>query len=186
MVTLLLERARDGDEGALDELFPLVYDALRSLSRRELHRAGSDQTLCTTELIHESYLKLIPGTEVAWNDRQHFFRVASRAMRQVLVDRARRRASERQKEDRLRVTVSGRPGGIRVGWDELLDLDRALRELARANARLHDVVELRFFGGLTEDEVAEMLEVSSRTIRRDWVKARLFLHCEMYPGAGSL
>jgi RNA polymerase sigma factor (TIGR02999 family) len=177
----LLVQAREGNEEALADLFPLLYDSLRQLSHRELRRRGPDQTLSTTALIHEAYLKLAPGTGVEWADRQHFLRVAARAMRQVLVDRARRRASARRRENRLGHSVTGGVRRFQVGWEELLDLDQAMDRLESLDERLHTVVELRFFGGLTEREVAGALGVSPRTVRRDWTKARLFLHREMYP-----
>ena len=180
-VTLLLSRARDGDEAALDEVLPLVYDVLRRLSRRELARAGALQTLSTTELIHEAYLKLAPGTGVEWKDRAHFYRVAARAMRQVLVDRARRRSADQRKRERLQITLSDRRVRFQMRWHELLALDQAMDRLRRVSDRLHSVVELRFFGGLTEAEVAGTLGVSARTVRRDWIKARLFLHRELHP-----
>lgn len=184
-VTSLLARARDGDEEALDRLLPLVYDVLRRVSRLERGRAGNPATICTTELIHEAYLKLAPGTRVEWRDRNHFYRVAARAMRQVLVDRARARAARGRKQEQLRLTLKGAVSNFGSRWDDLLSLDRAMDRLGRANGRLHDVVELRFFGGLSEEEVADVLGVSSRTVRRDWTKARLFLHREVHPDALS-
>jgi RNA polymerase sigma factor (TIGR02999 family) len=180
-VTLLLHRARDGDEEALHALFPLVYDSLKRLSRRELRREGGDPILSTTGLVHEAYVKLSPGTDVPWNDRAHFYAVAARAMRQVLVDRARRRDAEKREGRWSRLTLSGRHARFQVRWDELLALDEALDRLDALNRRLRQVVELRFFGGLSEREVAGVLGVSARTVRRDWTKARLFLHRELHP-----
>jgi len=182
-VTLLLSRARNGDDDALDELLPLVYDVLRRLSQRELSRMGAQQTLSTTDLIHEAYLKLAPGTAVEWEDRTHFFRVAARAMRQVLVDRVRRRSASDRKHDLLELSLSGRRIRFQIKQHELLALDQALDRLQGVSERLHSVVELRFFGGLTEEEVAGTLGISARTVRRDWTKARLFLHRELYPEA---
>lgn len=181
-ITLLLHRARDGDEEALHELFPLVYDTLKRLSRRELQREGGEPTLSTTGLVHEAYVKLSPGTEVVWNDRTHFYAVAARAMRQILIERARRRLAEKREGGWRRLTLSGRHARFQVRWDELLALDQALDRLDALNRRLRQVVELRFFGGLSESEVAGILGVSSRTVRRDWTKARLFLHRELFPG----
>jgi len=180
-VTRFLARARQGDEEALHELVPLVYDVLRRLSRRERRRAGDPETISTTELIHEAYLKVAPGTEVDWQDRAHFYRVTARAMRQVLVDRARRRETEKRKEERLRLTMSGRHLNFHFRWHELLALDQAMDRLNEVDGRLHTLVELRFFGGLTEEEVAGALGLSPRTVRRDWAKARLILHRELYP-----
>jgi RNA polymerase sigma-70 factor, ECF subfamily len=180
-VTRLLSRARNGDRAAWDALLPAVYDTLRRISRRELDRVGAGDTLSTTDLLHEAYLKLSPGSGVDWRDRAHFYRVASRAMRQVLVERARRRVAEGRKREALRVTVYGRVVGGSTRWEELIALDDALRRLGALSERLHSVVELRFFGGLSEAETASALGLSTRTVRRDWTKARLFLHREIHP-----
>jgi RNA polymerase sigma factor (TIGR02999 family) len=180
-VSRILARARQGDEEALDDLLPLVYDVLRRLSHRERRRVGGDATLSTTGLIHEAYLKLAPGTGVRWEDRAHFFRVAARAMRQVLVDRARRRATRGRERERIQWIGLHPDPQAPTTWDDLLTLDQALDRLEARSGRLHSVVELRFFAGLTEEEVASTLGVSARTVRRDWTKARLFLHREMYP-----
>lgn len=184
-LTLLLARAGDGDEEALDQVLPLVYDILRRMSRRELRRVGGPATLSTTELVHEAYLKLAPGTRVRWRDRHHFFGVAARAMRQVLVDRARRRTTRHQGTDRAAVALGPHRLRFDLSWDELLSLDTALERLATLSPRMHEVVELRFFAGLPEEEIAEALEVSPRTVRRDWQKARLFLHRELHPDGAT-
>lgn len=180
-VTRLLLRAREGDAEALDELFPLVYERLKRISRRQLRRGGAPLTLDTTGLVHETYLKLVPGTEVSWEDRAHFFSVAARAMRQVLIDRARRRAADKRGGDRKRVTLADRHLSFRMPLDRLLALDQALGRLEARSERLGMVVELRFFGGMTSAEVARVLDVSTRTVERDWTKARLFLHRELFP-----
>lgn len=184
-VTRLLARAREGDADALDDLFPLVYETLKRISRRQLGRGTPPSTLSTTELVHETYMKLVPGTEVDWEDRHHFYSVAARAMRQVLVDRARRRMADKRGGNRKRVTLTDRHLTFRMRLPELLGLDEALNRLEDRSERLVRVVELRFFGGLTAREVAEVLDVSSRTVERDWTKARLFLHRELYPNAGN-
>jgi len=184
-ITQLLARARSGDQSAMDELMPLVYEALKRISRRQLRQRGAQQTLCTTDLVHEAYMRLTPGTEVDWEDRAHFFGVASRAMRQVLMDRARRQAAEKRGGDRTPITFTDRHARLQVRWDELLALDQALDRLNRRSERLARVVELRFFGGLMEREIATLLGVSTRTIERDWVKARLFLHRELYPNGNT-
>ncbi len=180
-ITRLLARARDGDEDALDELFPLVYEILRRISHRQLRKRAANQSLRTTELVHEAYMKLAPGTDVEWEDRAHFFGVAARAMRQVLMDRARRRSAAKRGGDRTRITLSDRHANFQVRWDQLLALDEALDHLNRLNERLHRVVELRFFGGMMQREIARLLGISTRTVERDWAKARLFLHRELYP-----
>lgn len=184
-VTRLLARAREGDAEALDELFPLVYETLKGISRRQLRSRGAGCTLSTTELVHEAYFKLVPGTGVEWRDRKHFHAVAARAMRQVLVDRARRRTADKRGGDRTRVTLTDRHLKFRMRLDELVALDEALERLEARNERLGKVVELRFFGGMTAGEAAEVLGVSTRTVERDWTKARLFLHRELYPNGAS-
>lgn len=182
-VTRLLFRARQGDEEALDACVPLVYETLKEISRAQLR--GRSPTLDTAGLVHEAYLKLLPGTGVEWEDRAHFFSVAARAMRQVLVDRARRRGAKKHGGDRQRIPLSERHLRVRVPLDNLLALDEALRRLEARNERLARVVELRFFAGLTTAEAAETLAVSPRTVQRDWIKARLFLHRELNPDASA-
>ena len=174
-VTTLLVQAREGDRAALDRLMPLVYDELRRIAR--LRRAGDGgATLDTTGLVHDAYLRLIDGTRVAWRDRAHFFAVASRAMRFVVVDHARARQAQKRGGaadplplDRVQVAAEARAA-------ELVALDDALDRLAAHDARLAEVVELRFFGGLTHDEVAEVTGRSVPTIKRDWARARGWLH----------
>jgi len=183
-VTRLLARAREGDEGALDALFPLVYQTLKRISRRQLRKGGGPPTLCTTELVHEAYMKLVPGTGIEWGDRKHFYSVAARAMRQVLVDRARRRMAEKRGGERTRVPLTDRHLELRMPLVELVALDEALDRLETRSERLGKVVELRFFGGLTTRELADVLDVSPRTVERDWTKARLFLHRELHPDGG--
>ena len=173
-VTGLLLAWRAGDGTALDRLFPLVYEELRRIAHRQLGRERSGHTLGTTALVHESYLKLVDQTRARWEDRAHFFAIAAGAMRRILVDYARRhRAAKR--------------GGTRVGLDDatlvaderadtLVALDEALTRLAEVDERLGRVVECRFFGGLSEEETAQALGVTARTVRRDWVKAKAWLH----------
>ena len=158
-----------------DTLVPLVYEELKRLARRQL-RAGSRDTLCTTDLVHEAFLKLSPGGRPsAWDNRAHFFGAAARAMRQVLVDFARRRGAGKRGGDWRAVSLNDSTGALELQLDDLLALDAALDELDRVSPRLRRLVELRFFAGLPTDEVAELLGVTGRTVERDWLKARLFL-----------
>jgi RNA polymerase sigma factor (TIGR02999 family) len=177
-VTRWLRAARDGEPGALDRLVPLIYDDLRLLARRQLGREYGDRTLNPTALVHEAYLKLGAGAKVA-ADRAHFLAIAARAMRQVLVDRARdRKAAKRGGGAWERTTLTD---GAWVGEfdpDGMLALDEGL---ARLEPRQRQVVECRFFGGMEEQEIAEALGVSERTIHRDWVKARAWLYRYFYP-----
>lgn len=180
-ITRLLEAMREGDPSAFDRLLPLVYDVLKDISRRQLRRGWDDAELRTTELVHETYLKMADQDRAGWEDRAHFYAVAARAMRQVLVDEARRQGAAKRGGDRRRVTLTGRHLRFRMRPVEILALDEALDRLDALNERQRRVVELRFFAGLTEREIAGTLDVSTRTIERDWVKARLFLHRELHP-----
>lgn len=158
-----------------DTLVPLVYEELKRLARRQL-RAGGRGTLCTTDLVHEAFLKLSPdGRPAAWESRAHFFGAAARAMRQVLVDFARRRGAQKRGGDWQAVSLNDAAGALELQLDDLLALDAALDELDRVSPRLRRLVELRFFAGLPTDEVAALLGVTGRTVERDWLKARLFL-----------
>ena len=175
-ITGLLAAFRDGDRGALDRLFPIVYKELRERAHRQLAGRRSGDTLSTTALVHEAYLKLTGSAHQTYEDRIHFFAVASRAMRQILVDYARRHAAaKRGSGDRpLSLDPEAVPGPGRA--EELLELDEALARLERLDERLGRVVELRFFGGLSVEEVGDAMGVSPRTVKRDWRKARAFLY----------
>jgi len=175
-ITGLLAAFRDGDRGALDRLFPIVYRELRERAHRQLAGRRSGDTLSTTALVHEAYLKLTGSAHQTYEDRIHFFAVASRAMRQILVDYARRHAAaKRGSGDRpLSLDPEAVPGPARS--EELLELDEALAKLERLDERLGRVVELRFFGGLSVEEVGDAMGVSPRTVKRDWRKARAFLY----------
>lgn len=177
----LLAAVRAGEAAALDEVYTLLYDALRASARRHLarHRA----TLQATELVHEAYGKLVGRPLSRVQDEAHFLAIAARAMRQVLVDRARQRQAEKRGGVRNAVTLTDHHLGVACRLDDVLTLDAALDRLDRLNPRLRQTVELRFFGGLTEEETASVLGCTERTVRRDWTKARLFLHHELTPPA---
>ncbi|HEX6899390.1 MAG TPA: ECF-type sigma factor [Thermoanaerobaculia bacterium] len=179
-ITRLLAAARQGDAGAMDRLMVLVYDELRAIAHRQLRRGRPGQTLDTTSLANEAYLKLVSPGGADWQERHHFFSVAAIAIRHILVDAARRRAARKRGGEALRVTfddLASIQGDLGAGADaiEILALDEALTSLAALNERLSRLVELRFFAGLTEEETAEVLGTSERTVRRDWRKARAFL-----------
>ena len=167
----------------MDRLFPLVYDQLRRIAHRRLQDERPGHTLGTTGLVHETYLKLVDQTRVEWRDRSHFFRVASMAMRRILVDYARRDRALRRGGGLDRVALDEDAAAIEASIDargeRLLALDEALERLAAVNERLSQVVECRYFGGLTEEETAEALGTSSRTVQRDWAKARGWLYLEL-------
>ena len=178
-VTQLLSAARQGDGSAVDRLVALVYDELRAVARRQLRRWRPGQTLDTTSLVHEAYLRLVDQAGATWQDRAHFLSVAGVAMRHILVDAARRRAAKKRGGEDLRISLDEmrlEPGqGVDSQAVQILALDEALTSLAARNERLSHLVELRFFAGLTEEETAQTLGTSERTVRRDWRKARAFL-----------
>jgi RNA polymerase sigma factor (TIGR02999 family) len=175
-VTQLLLRAREGDRSAIERLFPLVYEELRRMASRRQPRGRADPTLGATALVHEAYLKLFDRTRLELVDREHFFAVAAKAMRQIAVDHARRRASLKRGGERRRVDLDSQLEGADDRADEVLAIDQALGRLAEIDERLARVVEMRFFAGLTEIEIAESLGRDERTVRRDWRKARALLH----------
>jgi len=162
-----------------DALFPAVYDELKRIARHHIRTAGSDATLCTTELVHEAFLKLSRGRREAWQGRAHFFGAASQAMRQILVSFARRRQTVKRGGNLRPMSLRDGDAALEIEMDSVLALDGALVQLEKLNGRLARVVELRFFGGLSESQVAELLGVSERTVERDWLKARIFLVHEL-------
>lgn len=176
-VTVLLDRARAGDHAAADRAFALVYDHLRAIARRQ-QRGRGDRTLCTTALVNETWLKLAQAGVLA-RDREHFLAIAARAMRMIVIDQARRRQADKRGGGLLRVTLGTDLAADAQGAAELLALDEALMRLAQVDPRLSQVVELRYFGGLTEPEIAQLLGITDRTVRRDWRKARAFLSHEL-------
>jgi RNA polymerase sigma factor (TIGR02999 family) len=180
-VTRLLAAMRDGDATALDRLFPLVYDELRRAARSQLARERPGHTLQPTALVHEAFFKLAGRGAAAVENRGHFVAVAARAMRQVLVDHARRRAAAKRGAGEEPVRITNDQAGMEFPADELVALDDALNRLDALNPRLRSVVELRFFGGFSEEEIARQLGVTPRTVQRDWTKARAFLYRELYP-----
>jgi RNA polymerase sigma factor (TIGR02999 family) len=177
-ITDLLLQVRGGSPEAMDRLFHAVYGHLRRIASRQLRNERPGHTLGTTGLVHETYLKLADQTQVQWQDRAHFYRVAACAMRRILVDYARRCRAERRGGELRRVSL-GEEATAQERGDTLLALDEALERLASVNQRLSHVVECRYFGGLTEEETAEALGVTSRTVQRDWAKARGWLYLEL-------
>jgi RNA polymerase sigma factor (TIGR02999 family) len=169
---------RDGDATALDRLLPLVYAELRRMAHRRLQGERPGHTLGTTGLVHETYLKLVDQTRIQWRDRAQFFQVASYAMRRILVDYARRHRALRRGGGLQRMSLDDEIPMAEPG-EALVALDEALDRLAGLNERLSQVVECRYFGGLTEKETAEALGVTARTVERDWVKARGWLFREL-------
>jgi len=173
--TDVLTELRSGQQASLDRLVPLVYEELRAIAHRHLLARGHGGTLQTTALVHEAYLKLVDQSRAGWNDRAHFLALASVAMRHVLVDRAKARAALKRGGDPKRITLDEEDIPAHDQPEALLQLNEALNRLAAIQPRLARVVECRFFGGLTEDEIAEALGLTVRTVQRDWVKARMLL-----------
>lgn len=160
----------------MDRLLPLVYDELRRLAQRQLNRRRAGETLNTTALVHETYLKLVDQSRAGWRDRVHFLAVAAVAMRHILVDYARRRVAKKRGGNARHFQLDEARLGVETRVIEILALDEALTSLAALDERLSRVVEMRFFGGLSVDEIAAVLEVTDRTVKRDWRKAKALLY----------
>jgi len=181
-ITELLRAWGKGDQSALEHLTPLVYEELHRLARRQMSRENEGHTLQATALIHEVYLRLVEFQSVRWQDRAHFFAVCARLMRRILIDFARSRGSLKRGGNDRKLTLEE---GLIVSADvpaQLVDLEQALTKLAQDDPRKSHVVELRFFGGLTVKETAEVLKVSPDTVMRDWSMARAWLLREMDEG----
>jgi len=183
-VTTLLQAWSQGDVSARDQLFPIVYDELRKRAAGYLRRERRGHTLPPTALVHEAYLRLI-GQKSAWQNRAQFFGVASQMMRRILVDHARARSAAKRPGSGLRVALQEDAGAVAPLEVDLILLDRALDELAALDQRQGRVVELRFFGGLSLEEIAETLGVSLATVNRDWRLARAWLHQRVREGASE-
>jgi RNA polymerase sigma factor (TIGR02999 family) len=173
-VTQLLVDVRAGDQSALNKLLPIVYGELRKIASSYLSREHSQQTIQTADLVHEAYLRLA-SADVSWQNRAHFFGIAARSMRQILVDHARRRNAEKRGGGMTRVSLSESVLVVDEDASRLLMLDEALRKLEKVDERLCRVVELRYFSGLTVEETAEVLLVSARTVENDWTLAKAWL-----------
>lgn len=173
-VTSLLAAAGNGDASALDRVYALAYEELRRLAR-SVRRTRPNSSLTTTALVHEAYLKLVPSRTLPWQDRHHFFGVVARAMRQVLVDAAERRGALKRGGGEPMVSLSEELLGDPVQPPELLDLDAALQRLETIDPRLVRTVELRYFAGLSVEDTAETLGISTSTVKRDWRVARAWL-----------
>lgn len=189
-VTQLLMKWGGGDKDALNELTPLIYNELRKLARSYLRRERLDHTLEGTALVHEAYMRLVDQRGVEWRNRSHFFAIAAELIRRILVDHARARMAAKRGGNEVKLSLdeglvaSERPdGGIGLGGGgndvDLIGLDDALNALSQADEQQSRIVELRFFGGLTIEETADVLKISPATVKRDWVMAKAFLKREM-------
>jgi RNA polymerase sigma-70 factor (ECF subfamily) len=174
-VTSLLVDVRSGSQSALDALLPLVYGELRKIASSYLHQEYQQRTLQTCDLVHEAYIKLT-GHDVSWQNRAHFYGIAANAMRQILVDYARRRKADKRGGGMTRVSLNEDVLIVEETFSRLLMLDDALTQLHTFDERLCKVVELRYFSGLTVEETAEVLSVSPRTVKNDWSLAKAWLH----------
>jgi RNA polymerase sigma factor (TIGR02999 family) len=175
-ITLLLGRAREGDKSALDAIFELLHPELRQIAHRRLARHQRDGSANTTALVNECYLRLAPRENLAPADRGHFLAYAATVMRSIIVDAARAAQADRRGGDVQQVTLdTALLESIANPADEILDVHAALEELGRIDPRLVRVVEMRFFAGLGDEEIAQALGLTDRTVRRDWAKARLLL-----------
>lgn len=184
-ITQLLLAWGKGDQEALERLMPLVYGEMRKIARRYMVRQRPDHTLQTTALVNEAYLRLIDSSKVKWQNRAHFFAISAQLMRRILVDFARARMNQKRGGGIQKVvldealTISAEPSA------DLVALDDALNALAAIDKRQSQIVELRYFGGLSEEETAEVLDISTRTVRRDWSLARAWLYRQLNQGEGD-
>jgi RNA polymerase sigma factor (TIGR02999 family) len=181
-ITQLLLAWRKGEKSALDELIPLVQTELKRIARNYMRRQNPGHTLQTTALVNEAFLRLVDSDRVNWQDRNHFFAICAQLMRRILVDFARRKNSLKRGGVGVHITLNENVDVADEKAAEVVALDEALERLARMNERQSKIVELRYFGGLTEEQVAESLGISSRTVRRDWNLARAWLYRELSPG----
>jgi RNA polymerase sigma factor (TIGR02999 family) len=178
-VSQVLDDMKNGDQRAADKLLPLVYDEFRALARHYLAQERANHTLQPTALVHEAYMKLVDQTRVDWQGRSHFFAVAAQAMRRILVDHARSRQRDKRGGGRARVVLDEEVALSPQKDEDVLALDEALQRLAKLDPRQAKVVELRFFGGMNVEEVAQALGVSKRTVEGDWTFARAWLSKEL-------
>lgn len=185
-ITALLRAHRRGEAGSLERLMPHLYGGLRRLARRQLRRLRPGDTLDTTALVHEAYLKMVAG-DASWRERAHFLAAAAQAMRHVLVDAARQRAADKRGGGRLPITLKEGALATRHHALDVLAVEQALGRLRELDERMCRVVECRFFAGMTEEETGEALGVSWRTVHRDWLRARGWLRVQLgrEPAAGG-
>ncbi len=175
-ITHMLRAHRRGDAEATDALFALIYQELKSIAHRQLARRRPGQTVNTTALVHEAYLKLADRARDTWKDKTHFLAVVATAMRHILVDYARKQRAAKRGGQAHRTSLDASVLFKEGTTVEMLDLDKALTQLSETDPRLSQVVELRVFGGLSEEETAEVLGLSARTVRRYWFKAKSYLY----------
>jgi RNA polymerase sigma factor (TIGR02999 family) len=183
-ITQLLAEWREGKQSALDELYPLVYDELHRLARRYMSRERKGHTLQTTALINEAYVRLVDQKNVHWANRSHFFAISAQIMRRILIDHARRHAYAKRGGGARQVSLEEAATVVPNKSEELLRLDEALKSLAEMDPRRSQVVELRYFGGLNNEEIAGVLHISENPVTRDWNMARAWLYQQL-TGSGA-
>jgi RNA polymerase sigma factor (TIGR02999 family) len=184
-ITQVLHAAAHGDSGAAARLLPLVYDELRALAGARMRDTPPGQTLQATALVHEAYLRLLGSGDSSWTNRGHFFYAAARAMRDILVEEARRKATLKRGGDRARVDLRDVVISIETPADDMLALDEVLARLEREDPRKHRLVMLRSFAGLSAEEAAQALDISLRTVERDWRYIKAWLHKELSSRSGN-
>lgn len=181
-LTLLLSEVSRGNKTAINEIFPIVYNELRKIASKYLFREYGERTIQTTELVHEAYLKIIGGENISFENKSHFFGIAANAMRQLLVDLARKRNAEKRGGSHTRISLVD---GLLISTEhdeKILELDDALKKLSEVDERLSKIVELRFFAGLNVEETANVLDCSASTVKREWSLARAWLFRELGEG----
>ena len=182
-ITELLAEWREGNQSALDELYPLVYDELHRLARRYMSRERKDHTLQTTALINKAYVRMVDQKNVNWANRSHFFAISAQIMRRILIDHARRHRYAKRGGGAQQVSLEEVAAIVPDQGRELVRLDEALKTLAEQDPRRSQVVELRYFGGLNNEEIAGVLHVSENTVTRDWNMARAWLYQQLTENA---
>jgi len=178
-ITQLLNEISSGNELAIEQVLPLVYDELRRISSKYLRDEYKKHTFQTTELVHEAYLRLIGEQEISWQSRAHFFGVAAKSMRQILVDYARKRNAKKRGSGSDKISLEDTPQISNESDEQILALDEALKKLESVEERSCKIVELRYFSGLTIEETAEVLHISPATVKRDWNFAKAWLYREI-------
>lgn len=184
-ITQLLAEWSDGNQAALDELYPLVYEELHRLARRYMSRERKGHTLQTTALINEAYVRLVDQRNVQWANRSHFFAISAQIMRRILIDHARRHGYAKRGGGARQVSLDETATVIQDNLSEFLRLDEALKSLAQLDPRRSQVVELRYFGGLNNEEIADVLKISENTVIRDWNMARAWLYRQLSGSAAN-
>lgn len=177
-VTLILQEAREGSEKAYQKLFPIVYEQLKDIAGMRINRERN-HTYSKTDLVHEAYFQLIDINNVEWKDRAHFYAIASRCMRRILIDYARKKRADKRGGKEEAVTFVDELMEVDQQVDDLINLDDALKKLEELNPRLSEIVECRYFGEMTIEDTAAALDISVSTVKRDWAKARGWLYKEL-------